>query len=277
MDPSLRKLPAALEERTRRLTLAGVPALVSHPDWDSPAPTLIWMHGRTAFKELDSGRYLRCVRAGIATVALDLPMHGERAEPGGDEPANTLRVLKQMVAEIDGVVDALAVSPETRGRFDANRLAIGGMSAGGMATLRRLCDPHPFVCAHVEATCGDLRALYASPAAPVHHADSDVAPLDPAQHLDGWRPIPLQALHTTGDEVVPIDIQRSFLDRLRARYRAQGADPAMISLVEYEQTGAPREHAGFGRYGHPSKESMVAFLRTYLVPETTPRPENPSA
>jgi len=34
------------------------------------------MHGRTANKELDPGRYLRLIRAGIAVCAIDLPGHG---------------------------------------------------------------------------------------------------------------------------------------------------------------------------------------------------------
>lgn len=244
------------------MTLAGVPALIAHPDWATPGPALVWMHGRTAFKELDAGRYLRCVRAGIAAVALDLPMHGERAEPDGDKPASTLRVVARMVGEIDGVVSALLEGPG-RGVIDGQRIALGGMSAGGMATLRRICDAHPFVAAHVEGTTGDLRGLYASGPSPMraNHEPGVIAALDPSQHLAGFRPIPLQALHATGDRVVAISLQRGFLDRLRAHYSAAGADAGMVTLVEFSDTGAPEEHAGFGRSGHAAKEAMVEFLR----------------
>ena len=59
---------------------AKVPAMLSHPDWRTPRPTVLWMHGRTVSKEIDNGRFLRFVRAGIASVSLDLPGHGERLD-----------------------------------------------------------------------------------------------------------------------------------------------------------------------------------------------------
>lgn len=270
MDPRFARLPADLARRTRwvRLGRSGVPALLAHPDWETPAPFVIWLHGRTVNKELDPGRYLRWVRAGIGAVAIDLPGHGERLDPAYHSPAKTLDMLTQVVGEIDEVLDALA-APEYGEVFDQERPAIGGMSAGGMATLRRLCDPHPFVCAAVEGTTGDLGALYAgSPERPwpVTHDPARVAAVDPARHLDGFRPIPLLALHATGDQMVPIAGMQGFLEALRERYRHQGADPAMIELRTFTDTGAPQEHAGFGRYGNDAKNAQVEFLVRHLCP-----------
>ena len=84
------QLPSSVLALARRVRLPGnVPALLVHPHLDRtsgtvtrPAPVLVWMHGRTVAKELDPGRYLRLARAGIASCALDLPGHGERAEMG---------------------------------------------------------------------------------------------------------------------------------------------------------------------------------------------------
>src|SRR5690606_30736419 len=123
-----------------------IPALLIHPDWATSAPVAIWMHGRTANKELDAGRYQRWLRAGVAACSIDLPGHGERAIETHQQPEYTLRMVRQAVAEIDSVVEALA-DPAYAGAFNLDRLAIGGMSAGGIVALRRLCDPHPFVCA----------------------------------------------------------------------------------------------------------------------------------
>jgi alpha-beta hydrolase superfamily lysophospholipase len=260
------RFPAALAERSKTARLAGVPALLSHPDWKTPAPTAIWMHGRTVSKELDPGRYLRWIRAGVAACALDLPGHGERTVQGHDTPERTLDVVAQMVLEIDGVVAALG-APEYRGFFDSARMALGGMSAGGMAALRRLCDPHPFVCAMVESTTGDLGALYHPDAArpwPVKHSRERIAPLDPSRHLDAWRPIPLLVLHSEADRSVPFAGMRGFVERLRERYRSLGADPAMIELVTWPQTGAPDEHSGFGRFSNDAKNAQTAFLGKHL-------------
>lgn len=268
MDPSLRKLPGSLEEKTRRVTLAGVPALVMHPDWERTVPMVLWMHGRTAFKELDNGRYLRLLREGIATIAVDLPGHGERYEEGAHTAEQSPKTIAGMIAEIDPVLaKALDQFP---GMFNQERLAIGGMSAGGMATLRRLCDPHPFVCAHVEGTTGLLSELY-NPTdgsrkshSLASHPKEEIERIDPSAHLDGWRPVALQALHIKGDRVVPYALQERFLEMLGDHYERQGADRNLIRLVSYQDTGAPEEHGGFGRYGNEAKNTMTSFLQGVL-------------
>lgn len=270
MEPRFAQLPRSLAERTVTDSLGdGVPALIATPPGDDPVPFVLWMHGRTAYKELDPGRYLRWIRAGIAAVAVDLPGHGERLVPGAQDPEHTPAVVEQMVGEIDGVLASLR---ERHPRLDAARCAVGGMSAGGMATLRRLCDPHPFLAAAVEGTTGDLTALYFPPAGhgknwPISHDRASVERIDTARHLRGFRPVPLLALHTEGDELVPIGVQRSFLERLEDHYLAAGADPGLIRLHTFRDTGAPQEHAGFGRFGNDAKNIQLEFL-TSILPST---------
>jgi len=259
-----------------------IPALLCHPDWVTPAPACIWMHGRTANKELDSGRYIRWLKAGIAAVAIDLPGHGERAgksgqwtvdsgtsgaEVGAEGSPRTLEVLAEMVREIDLVVEALA-DPVWQGVFDLDRLGIGGMSLGGMAALRRLCDPHQFRCAAVECTTGDLWGLY-RPGGPKpwgqEFAEELVAPLDPMRRLGEFRPLPLLALHSEADRIVPWPIQLGFLEKLRQHCAARGADPGLVEWHTWPTTGAPEEHSGFGRVGNDAKNIQTEFLRRWLV------------
>ncbi len=264
------KFPAALASQVRnaRLGPTGVPALLAHPDWKTPAPLVLWMHGRTVNKELDAGRYLRWIRAGIAACAIDLPGHGERFEAEFQRPEATLDLLERLIPEIGHVIRALA-APEWNGVFDQRRLAIGGMSAGGMGTLRRLCDPHQFVCAAVEGTTGDLAGLYHPDSGrpwPVNHAPERVAVFDPRQHLETWRPIPLLILHSEADRVVAFSTMRSFVEALRRHYSDIGADPALIELHTWPDTGAPEEHSGFGRYANDAKNLQVDFLKRHLAP-----------
>jgi hypothetical protein len=267
-------LPGALLAQTRWARLGGVPALLAHPDWRTPAPTLIWLHGRTVSKELDNGRYLRLIRAGIGAVALDLPGHGERADAALQQPARTLDVLVQMIGELEGVLHALR-APPLGGLFDPHRLALGGMSAGGMVTLRRLCDPHPFIAACVEGTAGDLERLYLSDGPDAHpdarstrHDGARVRDLSAMRHLDTWRPIPLLALHSQADQVVPLACMGTFCDALRQRYARAGADTSMIRLHTWPSTGAPQEHNGFGRVAADAKALQVEFLQRALGPTT---------
>ncbi len=264
-------MPRSLREKARVIRVDGdIPVLLAHPDWETPAPTCLWLHGRTVYKELDPGRYLRWLRSGIATCAIDLPGHGDRFDETLQQPTHTLDVLEQTIQEIDVVVQALQQA-DLQGLFDPNRIAIGGMSAGGMAVLRRLCDNHPFRAVSVEATTGWLTELYyptldghAGTPWGVQHPRDRLATLDPNEHIANWRPIPMLALHTEADEMVPWPSQREYLQRLRQHYEQAGADPELIQIQTWPETGAPSEHIGFGREAAKAKDMQTKFLATNL-------------
>lgn len=255
-------LPSAFKAKTRfeRLGASSIPSLLVHPDWDAgeAAPVLIWMHGRTARKEIDPGRYLRLMRAGIGVCAVDLPGHGDRFEAALQHPAHTLDLVLQMTDEIDELVDAL----EEMGVFDPDRMAVGGMSAGGMATMARLCHDHPFVCAAVEASTGSWRHQ-------LHREmfrgqmGADIADVNPIENLEEWREIPFLAIHSTGDAWVSFEGQTAFLDAVREHYHR----PELVELVTYEDTGAPFEHAGFGKFASDAKDRLRDFLSRHLLGE----------
>lgn len=269
MDDRFKQLPSALRERSRRERLAGVPALIAIPDRATPSPVMLWMHGRTVDKELDPGRYLRWLRAGIATVALDLPGHGERDGPRLHDPDTTPVVLAQMLGEIDAVLDALRLLPDADA-IDFGRMGIGGMSAGGMVALRRLCDDHPFACAAVESTTGWLAEMYnptrsESARWPVDHDPAAVERIDPMRHLDAFRPIPMLALHSEADQTVPFAGMAAFLDALGDRYAQAGAARDLITVKTWPETGAPFEHAGFGRVAAEAKNIQTEFLARHLI------------
>lgn len=258
-------LPQVLERNARRLRLGpgGIPSLLVHPGWDEgrPVPVVIWMHGRTARKEIDPGRYLRLMRAGLGIVAVDLPGHGERYEAARQHPGHTLDVVLEMTDEIDTIVECVRDIPE----FDSSRLGVGGMSAGGMATLARLCRPHPFAASSVEATTGSWlhqshREMFEG------HDDASYRHADPIRNLDAWREIPLQGQHATHDAWVDIGGQRAFFDALRSRYE----HPEHLELIEYDRTGVPFEHAGFGRFASIAKDRQRDFFVRWLTVAAAP-------
>ena len=255
-------MPKSLRAHARWERLGQVPALLVHPDAPGepprPRPFLLWMHGRTAFKEMDNGRYLRLLRAGIASVAIDLPGHGERAEPALHEGGASMRVIERALREMGGVLSALAQMPG----FDLGRAAIGGMSLGGMVALASLCRPHGWKAAVVEATTGDWSHLTGAA-----HEPALADAMEPARHLDRWQPVPLLALHAELDEWIHLDWQRTFMERVRG---VNGDAP--VELVRYPRTGAPHEHIGFGTFGAQAKDAGTAFLVRHLAPETVSEP-----
>ncbi|MDX2132620.1 MAG: prolyl oligopeptidase family serine peptidase [Planctomycetota bacterium] len=221
------------------------------------------------------------MRAGIAAVALDLPGHGERFDPSMQMNERSMDVVNAMVPEIDRVVDAMA-APEWGDYLDFARMGIGGMSAGGMAALRRLCDGHDFVCAAVEGTTGWLEGLYFpsgqswQPPRGVSMAREGVLAADAMSRLDTFRPIPALFLHAETDRIVPIGCLTTFLEALRLRYERAGTDPDLIRLKTWSQTGAPEEHAGFGKFGHEAKNVQVEFLARYLGAAGPVREDGPT-
>jgi fermentation-respiration switch protein FrsA (DUF1100 family) len=157
------------------------------------------------------------------------------------------------------------------------------MSAGGMAALRRLCDPHPFAAAAVEGTTGWLSWLYSSKvrsdsgdhdAAPARwiapQEPATLADVDPAANLRGFRPIPILFLHAEMDRVIPLRGMERFVDLLRVRYRDLGVEPSLVETRTWRETGAPEEHAGFGRFGNDAKNAQTEFLTLRLRPAPPP-------
>lgn len=227
-----------------------VPALVMK-DGDEPRPFLLWIHGRTADKELDPGRYLRYVRAGINVCAVDLPGHGQRYVENMQTPESAVDVVLQMSEEVNTVLDALHSFPS----FNHEKAAIGGMSAGGIAAILRLTEPHPFVAAVLEATMGQWRLSR-------HHklfralSDSQFDALNPADNLGDWIEIPLLAFHSRHDKWISYAAQEAFISRLKQQYEK----PEHIEFVTFDHTGAPKEHLGFGRESALVKEMQVDYL-----------------
>ncbi len=274
-DDRFKQLPNSLQSKSKHMRLAGnVPALIVHPDLDkpeqSPCPWVLWFHGRTVSKELDPGRYNRWVRAGIGSIAIDLPGHGERLTNDGHSPTKTIHNLTQAIKEIPAILDSIADLQI----FDMTQSAIGGMSAGGMIASRYLCNPkppHTLLGASLECTTGDLLGLYFPTVFPpdrskpgpwrTHHNRAEVQAIDTPTHLQTFKPIPLLAMHNKGDEVIPYELQANFIQTLRTHYENQNADPSQIDFITYENTGAPQEHAGFGQYAADAKNKQLAFLK----------------
>jgi dipeptidyl aminopeptidase/acylaminoacyl peptidase len=255
------KWPTSLRQRSTLLRLGSVPAVLVTPEGEGPWPLVLWLHGRSVNKEIDSARYHRLQRGGIAVCAIDLPGHGERHDPRLQGLHALADLLEQALAEVDPVLEAVL---EREPRLDPQRLALGGVSAGGMVTLRRLGKTHPFRCAAVECTGGDLSLA----GAPERYRPVVERGLDPGPHVTSWRPIPLLALHSEADQVIPVAAIRAFVDALREHYRVSGAEPNLARLETWPETGAPHEHLGLGKRAGQARLRLLEHLQTHLGIDT---------
>ena len=243
-------LPSRLREVSTELVLGDVPCLLVRGS-EEPRPFLFWMHGRTADKELDPGRYLRYVRKGIHVCAVDLPGYGARCNAEMQDSSQALELILQMAGEIDGVLQRLGQI----GGFDLNKAVLGGMSAGGMAAIQRLRVAHPFKAAVLEATTGDYEPMRKMPLC-LGLSEEAFHAINPIQHLAKWRDIPIIAFHSRHDEWIPFSGQESFIHALQKK----AAIPKQIEFVTFDRTGAPYEHVGFGRESAFVKELQVEFV-----------------
>ncbi len=255
MSSRFNSLPSRLRECSLEKEIAGVPCLLVQKD-AVPRPFLFWIHGRTADKELDPGRYLRCLRRGINVCAVDLPGHGARFEDSLQRSDRILEVVLQMDEEVESVLDGLS---DFEG-FDLNAGALGGMSAGGLVAILRLLREHPFQAAVLEATGGSWGPLRNLPMCKAL-SDEKFDTLNPMNRLDGWQDIPVVAFHNRHDEWMPFAAESEFINAIKKR----SALPENIELVAFDHTGAPEEHMGFGRETAFVKEVQVEFLAKHIV------------
>ena len=243
-------LPSRLREVSTEIVLGDVPCLLVRGN-NAPRPFLFWIHGRTADKELDPGRYLRYMRRGLNICAVDLPGHGGRFDAGMQDSSRSLEVILQMTSEIDGVLQGLSHA----GGFDLEKGVLGGMSAGGMAAIQRLRTEHPFKAAVLEATTGNYEPMRTMPLC-VGLGDEAFHEVNPIEHLETWKNIPIMAFHSRNDQWIPYGGQESFIHALQGRT----SHPKQVEFVVFDHTGAPYEHVGFGRESAFVKELQVEFV-----------------
>lgn len=172
-----------------------VPATLLLPAAAGPAPAALLIHGYSSRKEHMSesvGRAL--LERGIASLAVDLPLHGTRADPVQAQPLrNPLDAVRQWRLAVQETRLAIRYL-QARAEVDRGRVAVVGYSLGSyLATL--LAADEPAVRAVVVAAGGDLPT--GTPFTTL--ARTVVDPLRAVQKLKGR---PLLVVHGRRDRTV---------------------------------------------------------------------------
>jgi uncharacterized protein len=160
-----------------------VPAVWLAPTSQAAVPAALLLHGFSSSKEQMAQAMGRALLArGVASLALDLPFHGERQGADREIPRNPLALVgawKTAIAEARAGVTWLAGQRE----IDAERIGIVGYSLGGFLALMTAAEEER-VRVVALAAAGDLpdRTPYAALVRGL------VDPLRAAGRLDG-RPL----------------------------------------------------------------------------------------
>jgi uncharacterized protein len=172
-----------------------LPALLLMPAARSAAPGALLLHGLNLDKERMSdmaGHAL--LRKGIASLTLDLPLHGERSTGRNATEANSFDMMRRWRGAQEECLVALGYMAAHPG-IDGTRLSLLGYSLGAFLGLRVAAEA-PAVKALVIAGGGDLPDY--TPFISVARAFSD--PLKQVRQLSGR---PLFMLHGKFDQAVP--------------------------------------------------------------------------
>jgi uncharacterized protein len=180
-----------------------VPALLLTPA-AAAAPAALLLHGYSSRKEEMAGPVGRALLArGIASLAIDLPLHGTRSDPvqaqASRNPLAMMQLWRAALSDARLGLEYLAA----RRDIDARRLAVVGYSMGSFLAVALAAD-EPRVRALVLAAGGDL---------PQHTPFAGVARMvaDPLAAVRRLRGRPLLMVHGRRDRtVLPEQAQRLF-------------------------------------------------------------------
>lgn len=202
---SERTVPAgrriALEFRAGGEAIPGILLLPRHP---VPAPGVVLLHGYSSRKEhMAEGVGGSLLRAGIASLAIDLPLHGTRADPlqaqAARNPLALVGLWRQALKESRLAVRYLAARPEV----DKECLAVAGYSLGSFLAVMTAAEDES-IRAIVLAAGGDLPS--GTPLAGIARAVAD--PLRAVRRLRGR---PLLMVHGRSDRTMrPEQAERLF-------------------------------------------------------------------
>jgi uncharacterized protein len=195
----------------RRITLefhAGgevIPGILLLPRAPVPAPGVVLLHGYSSRKEhLAEGVGTALQRHGIASLAVDLPLHGTRADPlqaqAERNPLALVALWRQALREARLALGYLGARPEV----DAASLALAGYSLGSYLAVMTAAQ-EPSVRAVVLAAGGDLPR--GTPLSTVARAVAD--PVRAVKRLKGR---PLLMVNGTADRTIRADQARRLFD-----------------------------------------------------------------
>lgn len=191
------------------LRLAGgtVPSILLIPDAAEPVAAALLLHGYASSKELLSDTIGRALAArGMASLAIDLPLHGTRDDAliaqARANPMELVKHFRNALAEAKAAVAVMAAHEA----IDEHRIAAVGYSLGSYVALMTAAK-ETRIQAVVVAAGGDL------PATPWTRMARLAA--DPISAVKSLKSRPLLMLHGRNDPTIPPESAQRLYDAAR--------------------------------------------------------------
>jgi predicted esterase len=182
---------------------APVPGVLRLPDVAAPVPAALLLHGYASRKEdMAESAGVALLPLGIASLSIDLPLHGDRSDPLELRSLrNPLELMQRWRTAIDEARLALRFLA-ARAEIDRNRLSLIGYSLGAYLALA-VAERDSAVRAVILAAGGDL------PDFPLASLIRAVA--DPLQGVRALAGRPLLMVHGRRDNtILPAQATRLF-------------------------------------------------------------------
>lgn len=181
-----------------------VPSIMLTPDVDTVVPAVLLLHGFSSSKERLSSTMGHALAArGIASLAIDLPLHGSRddaiIEQARSNPLGLIQHWKKALAEARAAIAWLT----TNDAIDSQNISVAGYSLGSYVALQT-ASAIKSVRSVIVAAGGDLPS---TPWTNMVRMISD--PLKSAKSLKGR---PLLMLHGKSDRTIPPDRAQRLYD-----------------------------------------------------------------
>ena len=209
-----------IEEKVK---IQEIPTIIFRPrEVKKPRPTIIFYHGWSSSKELQRLRGFILASVGYQVAIPDAIYHGERNPLSDYGEDATLKYFWDVV--FSNIEEFSIIENEMVTKYNA----MGGFTSGGIFAQNK--DIKTVIV--LNGCCGwenFNRNFDVTITEKMEKVEKRVKELDPMNHLNLLKDRPILMLHGDSDNVVPIDSQRIFYNKLVPIYN----DKERIKLVEY--------------------------------------------
>lgn len=220
-----------IEEKVK---IQDIPTIIFRPrEVNELIPTILFYHGWSSNKELQRLRGFILASVGYQVAIPDALYHGERNPLSDYGQDATIKYFWDVIfrnIEEFGIIEHELVE---KYNADPKRIAVMGNSMGGFTSggiFTQNTDIKTLIV--FNGCCGwenFNKNFEVTVTEKLKKVEKKIQDLDPMKHLDSLKDRPILLLHGDIDNVVPIDSQRIFYNKLNL----MNDDKERIKLIEY--------------------------------------------